>query len=130
MTCFVYGRDEEIATLVARIQGTEQSFGRCRTVGVTDDKGRFLAGVVFHSWNPETGIIQISVGALSPRWYGRKTMNRIADFGFVECGCQMLLVYVREDNEAALRVLAGAGFSFTRVLRLFGRDQDGVIATL
>jgi hypothetical protein len=130
MIQFVYGQDEAISTLVAKLQGAEHGRANCKTIGIVDEQGRFLAGVVFYNWNPETGIIEMSASALNPRWFSRRTLNRIGDFVFVECGCQLLLVHLRADNEHVLQVLAGVGFTFTRVPRLFGRDQDGVICTL
>jgi|RhiMethySRZTD1v2_1073278.scaffolds.fasta_scaffold22571_4 RimJ/RimL family protein N-acetyltransferase len=131
MTCFVYGRDEEIAALVAKlVSGQEPNYGRCKTIGVTDDKGNFLGGVVLYHYDPASGSIEMTGAALDSSWLSRKTLNRIGDYVFDECGCQLLRVDVREDNERVLRILAGVGFSFTRVARLGGRNLDGVICTL
>jgi len=130
MIRFVYGQDEAISTFVAKLQGEETGYRNCKALGVVDEHDRFLGGVVFYNWNPGTGIIEMTASALSPAWLSRRTLNRIGDFVFRECSCQMLLVHVRKSDEHVLRLLAAVGFAFTLVPRLFGRDLDGVICTL
>lgn len=130
MIRFVYGHDEEVSTFVANLQGEENGYRNCKAFGVVDEHNRILGGVVFYNWNPATGIIEMTASALSPAWLSRRTLNRIGDFVFHECGCQMLLVHVRKSEEHVLRLLAAVGFAFTLVPRLFGRDLDGVICTL
>ena len=130
MVQFVYNEDETISTFVAKLQGAEKGPERCKTIGVLDDQGRFLGGIVFYNWNPDTRVIEMSAAAVNPSWLSRRTLNRIGDFVFHECGCQLLLVYVPENKVNVLRVLAAVGFSFTRIPRLFGRNADGVLCTL
>jgi hypothetical protein len=115
---------------VANLQGEERGYRNCKTIGVADEQGNFLGGVVFYNWNPEAGIIEMTASAVSRAWLSRRTLNRIGDFVFHECGCQMLLVHVRKSEERVLRILASVGFVFTLVPRLFGRELDGVICTL
>ena len=132
MIQFVYGQDVAISTLVAKlVSGSEaNSYGRCKTIGVVDNKGRFLGGVVLYHYDPDSGSIQMTAAGLNPSGLSRRTINRIGDFVFGECGCQILRVDVREDNTRVLEILAGIGFTFTRVTRLGGRKLDGVICTL
>jgi len=131
MTKFVYDQDETISALVSKlIPGMERGFGTCKTIGVVDEKGRFLAGMVFHGWNPDNGTISLSGAALSPKWMSRAAFKRIGDFAFGECGCQMLMMQVPADNERLLGQLATIGFSLIAIPRFYGRDRNGVLATL
>jgi len=130
MIQFLYGQDELVSRLVANLQGAEHGRRNCKTIGVLDETGEFLGGAVFYNWNPEAGIIEISASAISPRWLSRRTLKRIGEFVFHECECQLLLVYLRADHERVLTLLAGLGFTFRLVPRLFGRDLDGVLCTL
>lgn len=42
----------------------------------------------------------------------------------------MAIMRVRADNERLLRQLAAAGFTFIKIPRLFGRDEDGIFCRL
>jgi len=130
MIRFVYDNDDVVSTIVANLQGEEKGYRNCKTIAVVDEHNNFLAGVVFYNWDPHSGRIEMTASAVSRAWLSRRTLNRIGDFVFRECGCQLLLIHVRKRDERVLRILAAVGFTFTLVPRLFGRDLDGVICTL
>ena len=129
---FVYGQDKEVAEFVAqRIPGLARGFGpNVKTIGIVDARGVPLAGVVYHHWNPDTGTIGMSAAAQDARWLTRSVLQRIFDYPFHECDCQMVMMQVPADDEHLLRQLAVGGFAFIRVPRLFGRNRTGVIALL
>jgi len=54
----------------------------------------------------------------------------MADFAFKHCGCQMVIMRVRAEDERLQAQLARFGCSFVRVPRLYGRDSDGVMCLL
>lgn len=129
---FVYGQDKEVAEFVAlRSPPGSRTFGtNIKTIGIIDARGAPLAGVVYHDWNPQTGTITMSAASNGANWLTRPVLQRIFDYPFHECDCQMLIMWTRADNERLLRQLAVGGFSFIRIPRLFGRDEDAVLATL
>lgn len=133
MRDYVYGHSEVIAPFVAElIPHCRRGFGpNIQTMGVIDEAGNLLAGIVWHNWDPDAGIMELS-GAALPRsnWLTRRTLERMYGFPFNECGCQMVVQRTPADDLNLLGLLAAYGFSFVTVHRLFGRDRDGVIATL
>lgn len=131
MLDYVYGHDEVVAQFVASlIPHCERGFGNCKTIGIIDEEGRLIGGAVFHHWDPDAGIIEISGAATSARWLSRGTMQRLFDYAFDECGVQMVVQRTPADAERTLGQLASFGYSFVLVPRLFGRDRDGVICCL
>lgn len=132
MIQFVYGKDKEIAAWVLqRISATDGDFGPgIKAIGMIDEQGRFLAGVVYHHWDPAAGTISMAAAAVSSRWLSRRVLQRVFDYPFDECGCQMLMIRLPDDREQLLHQLAVGGFAFTRIPRLYGRDKDGIVATL
>ena len=65
MLDYVYNYDELVARFVAMlIPHCRRGFGRCKTIGVIDDAGQLIAGLVYHNYDPEAGIIEISGAAL------------------------------------------------------------------
>jgi hypothetical protein len=127
MLQYDYEHHEGVAGFVAALTGLRRGFGKCKAIGVLKD-GRPIAGIVFHDYNPEAGIIAITGGAL-PKcgWLTRETLWRMYEFPFVQLKCQMVMQLTPADNEGLLEQLARGGYMFVKFPRAFGRDRDGVI---
>lgn len=131
MLNFVYEHDDLITKFVATLVPDHgRGFGKCRTIGVIDEEGRLIAGLIYHNYDPEAEVIEISGAATDRRWLNRATLKRMFEYPFVDCSCQMVVMRVRADNEHLLRILAAYDFSFTLMPRLYGRGDDGVLCTL
>ena len=133
MLDYLYGHDHKVAHFVAQmIPHCHRGFGpNIKAIGVLDANGFLIAGMVYHNWDPDAGIIEMSGAALPAKyWLTRETLARIFQYPFHQVGCQMVVMRVRADNEPLLGVLARYGFAFSKVPRLFGRDCDGIVATL
>lgn len=132
MLGYVYGHDGVVSSFVARlIPHCSRGFGfNIKTIGIID-QGDLVAGIVFHNWDPEAGIIEISGAALPGEpWLSRETLRRMFQYPFHDCGCQMVVQRTPRDDEKLLGVLAKFGYAFVPVPRLFGRNRDGVICLL
>jgi RimJ/RimL family protein N-acetyltransferase len=133
MLHYVYGQNEIItqfaAQMIPHMHG--RGFGRSQTIGVVDNDGKLIAGIVFHNYHPEAGVMEMTVAALpGSRWVTRETLRRIHQFVFEQCACQMLMAVVPADNEALLRQPAQFGCMLVRIPRLLGRDRDAVLCLL
>lgn len=128
---FVYGHDEEISRFIGQLTPPAGGgFGRCKTIGVIDEDGKLIAGLVYFNYDPNAGVIEFGGAAIHPRWLNRASYRRMFEYPFIECGCQMLISRVRASNEPHLGQLARLNFNLTYVPRMFGRDEDGVLCTL
>ena len=134
MLQYVYGQDQIMSQFAASlIQHCRRGFGpNIKTFGVVDDgDGSLIAAVIFHNWDPDAGLMEISGAALpGAPWITRETLRRIYQFPFLQCGCQMVVQRVPADNETLLYVFARYGYDLVKVPRLFGRDRDGVLGLL
>lgn len=132
MLQYVYDQHEAVAHFVAQLipHVRERGFGRCKAIGVLDASGKAIAGIVYHDWNPEAGVISISAAAITPRWLTRETIRRMYDYPFDQIGVQMVLHLTSPDDERLLRQLAAGGYMFVQVPRLLGHDRDGVLCLL
>jgi RimJ/RimL family protein N-acetyltransferase len=133
MLDYVYGQDEVVAHAVAQMIPAvrERGFGKCKAIGVIDGDGRLLAGIVYHNWSPEAGVIEISMAALpKTKWLTRETLHRMFEYPFDQIGVQMIMHVVPADDERSLRQIAVAGHMFIKVPRLLGRDRDAVLCLL
>jgi hypothetical protein len=129
MLNYVYGYDQIVSRFVAAlIPHCRRGFGpHAKAIGVLDGDGKLIAGIVYHNWDPDAGIIEIS-GAAVPRkqWLTRETIKRMYSYPFHVCDCQMVVQRTPADDGRLLGMLAAYGYELTPLPRMFGRDRDGV----
>jgi len=132
MLKYVYGKDDIIAAAVARWIQPQQlrSFGKCRAIGVVNELGMLIGGIVYNQFDPESGTIEMSCAAVTPRWLSRRTMMVMGGYPFLELGCQMVITRTPATNLSGLRILRACGFACVRLPRLYGRNCDGFICTI
>lgn len=140
MLGYMYDHDEIVAQFTAQlIPHCQRGFGpNIKTIGVvkgdrfsSQGQWQLIAGIVYHNYDPEAGIIEISGAALPGKaWLSRETLRRIFQYPFLQCGCQMVVQRTPADDERLLGVLARYGYTFIPFPRLFGRERDGVICHL
>ena len=127
-----YGADKVVADFVAGIiWNDERRFDDdIRAIGVQDNNGALVGGVVYHNWMPHAGTMELSAGATSARWLTRRIVSCLLAYPFHGCGCQMLVGQTETSNERDRKLMCGIGFRETHIPRLFGRDKDGILQTL
>jgi RimJ/RimL family protein N-acetyltransferase len=131
---YVYGHDRIVCDFVAQL--IPWFSGRpfdpaARAMGVIDEAGRLVAGIVWHNWEPEAQTIEIGGSALPGQyWVTFETLARMFGYPFDQLGCQMVVMRMPAGDARKRRMLAAFGFVQLEVPRMYGRDRDGVIATL
>jgi hypothetical protein len=122
--------DKRVADWVSpRVSPADRGFGKCQALGVVH-KGELVAGLVFHNWEPEAGVIEISGAAKDARWMTRAVMNTALGYVFDGLECQMVLARQRKYNIRPRKAWLALGGSEVVIPRLYGRGQDGTIITL
>lgn len=135
MRRFIYDQHQAIAQFVAlRVPHCRRGFGaKITTLGITAGEGEqetLIGGVVYHNYDPDAGIIEISGASDTPTWLTRNVIRRIFDYPFLEAQVQMVIMRTREDNVSIARILRAYGFKTVDVPRMFGRYVDGLLCTL
>lgn len=123
--------DERVAPWVSRrIWGDERGFGECIALGVLSRDRKLVAGLVFHNWEPEAGLIEVSGAAIDPRWMTRRVMNTALGYVFEIAGCQMVVARQSVKNDNARKAWKALGGHEVIIPRMRGREEDGSIITL
>jgi hypothetical protein len=132
MLRYLYGHDDIVAKFVATLipHGGNGFGANYKTIGVLDEDGYLIAGLVYHNYDPHAEVIELSGAATHKRWLTRGSIARMYQYPFHQCGCQMLVQRTPADNEHLLGQLAAYDFHFIKVPRMFGRDRDGVLCCL
>lgn len=140
MLNYLYGHDHLVAHFVAQmIPHARRGFGpNIKAIGVlsSDYKdgelvANLIAGMVYHNWDPEAEIIEMSGAAIPGKyWLTPETLRRLYGYPFEQLGCQMVVMRVVAENERLLSILARFNYAFVGVPRMFGRARDGVLCLL
>lgn len=94
------------------------------------DRGRIIAGVLFHNYHPREGVIELSAGAVDRRWMTRPVLKAIFAVPFDIFHCQLAVIRVSERNQVMLDIAHGLGFTGYLIPRLRGRDHGEWVMTL
>lgn len=122
--------NEAIGSFVAsQISGCERGFSDFTTLGVLE-RGRLVAGVVYHNYAPEAGVIELSAASTSKRWLTRPVLKAMFGYPFDEIGCQLAVLRVSEENGGMADIARRFGFTSHRIPRLRGRGEAEIIFTL
>lgn len=121
--------DAVVRFVGARVSGGERGFGPCTTMGVVNNE-ILIAGIVYHNYCPETGVIEITGAADTKRWLTRPVLVAMFKYPFEEAGCQMIVMRHPETNAPLRRMWVAAGASEYVIPRLRGKDRAEVITTL
>jgi RimJ/RimL family protein N-acetyltransferase len=133
---FIFGNkanpklNEDLCEYVSqRIWGKKNDFGPCGSIGVISGE-HVLGAAVFHNWQEDDGVIEISAAADSPRWLGRKTIHEIMGICFKQHGCQQIVSRMAIDNERAIRIYEFLGFTKIILPNMRGRGKDEYLMLL
>lgn len=126
----LYGHSEAVAAWVAaNIPGCERGFDRPVAIGVVENE-RLIGGTVFHNYQPEAGVIEMSSAGTDPRWLSRKMLKAIFGYVFDQIGSQLVVMRISENNARMLRIAERFGFDAYRIPRLRGANEAEFICTL
>ena len=128
----LYDQNTHVAKFVAQlVPHCSRGFGACQTIGIIDDEGRLVAGLVYHNYDPEAQIIEISGASLpGKQWLTRGTIQAMYSYPFHGLGCQMIVQRTPASDTRLLGMLAAYDYHFIKIPRMFGRYRDGVLCCL
>lgn len=105
----------------------DRQFGPCSALGVVDKDRNLLGGVVFHSYRPQDGDIEMSAAFDHPRWAMPHTLRRLFQYPFVQLGCGRMTTITPRANKRARRFDEGLGFKLEGVIRKAVMGQDACV---
>lgn len=122
--------DDRMAPWVAdRIKVSGDGFGNCRALGV-EHRGAIVAGLVFHNWEPDHGLIEISAAAEHRGWMTREVVRVALAYVYDGLKCQAAVARIAAANAPARRIWQALGAEEHIIPRLYGRCWAGCIYVL
>lgn len=99
-----------------------RDFGNCQCIAVMDGD-QLAAGLVYHNFDPEAGVVEISGASWIKGWLTRDVLRIMYAYPFIDCGCQAVVQRVSDADTAQHRMLKAYGAERYRIPRLRGREE-------
>jgi len=122
---------EQVGDYVSmRTKGRTGAYRDYTAMGVANASNTIIAVMLFHDYDADAGIIQISGASEDPRWLTRPVLREMFAFPFDEIGCQAVVMRVDPDDKRLDRILKAYGFQRFDLPRIRGRDKGEAIFLL
>ena len=121
----LYGHSEQVCLWVAeRIKDVLYEFDKAQAIGVLDDRGQLMCGVVYHDYRPECGTMQLSIASSNPMWARKETITQLLTYPFIDLKIYKCWITVPSDNTKSLATTKHIGFKQEAILHhQFGKDR-------
>ncbi len=129
----IYGLDDAAAAWVASRIAHVANADELRpyvAVGMANDDGQPVGGIVWHGWRPGYRGIELTAAATDPRWLTRSIVREVFAYPFLTLDCVRVTTFTPASNRRALKLNAKLGFQHEGVVRLGYGDEDAVIMGL
>jgi len=127
----LYGHNKAVADFVSKLAPhCEAGFGNCTGIGVINNDGLLVGGMVYSGYDPIAGTIEMSGAAINKRWLTKKTLYAFFEYPFEQINCQMVFMRNAATQASLHRMLRAYGFEEFLIKRMYGREEDGHLWTL
>lgn len=90
--------------------GGEHSFGPDATaIGFANEVDGFVAGVVYHNYDEEKNVIEISSYSSCRNWNTKENLKTIFNYAFFTLNARIVIAKTSEENKRALRIWRALG---------------------
>ena len=116
----LYGHDEYVAKEVAKAIGYVD-FGPCVAIGVIEDDGKLIGGVVYHNFivgpDGKPICIELSLAMVDKRWCTRHNISQLLAYPFSQLNVKRVQVTCHENDTFLRKLHARFGFTFEGIAR-------------
>lgn len=120
---------EEVKRFVADQLGYDRGFGPSTAIGFVES-GEIVAGVIYHNWHPESGVIEISAASSQRKWLNRSRLSAIFGYPFDQIKCRMVVARIGEHNARARRIWRSLGAREYAIPELRSPREAEIVYTL
>ena len=119
-----------VALRMPLIFGQTIRHGRYAGFGVLDAENTLQAGVIYNSYEPTFGTLQVHLAADTPRWATRAVIKEILGYAFVEVGVNKVWGATPHTLTRVLKFNHGIGFTREGVLAYQYGAQHAVVTRM
>lgn len=126
----VYDCPEAVKTFVAAgIFPPGRLFGEATAIGFLDKK-QLTTGIVYHNYDPDTEVIEISAFAIHRNWCNKEILKIIFQYPFDQLKVRIVLARCSEHNKLVRRIWKALGASEYLIPELRGPNEAEAVLIL
>lgn len=122
MRRLVTGPKEVIAEFVAEGIGCGVAKGNFSAIGVVDDDGVLMAGVVYTDYNGRN--ITAAIHGIGKKWMTKEFLHAMFDYPFIQAGAERITATIETFNKSSHNLATRLGFTHEATLQRAGRYGD------
>lgn len=111
-----------VGFITSRIWGREVPMSDGTVMAVAEGS-QIIGACLFHNWQPDEGVIELTSASVSPRWLNRRVLRAMFGYAFDTLKCQAAVMRVDPANVRMCRIASAFGFKRYDIPRLRGRDK-------
>lgn len=111
------------------IFGEPGRFDKFCSIGVARD-GVLVAAMIYHNYEPDYGVVEMSAGASDAQWMDRSVLRTILDFPYDQLGCQAIVARHDETASHLRRMWKCVGAQEHVIPRVRGRDRPAEVVSV
>ena len=129
-TLAVFGYQTEIQTFVQKgLWDNKRQFGECVAIGFANKTG-LVAGVVYHNYEPESKIIEISAYSSQRKWLTKKHLSTIFEYPFGQLRLRLVIARCNQNNQRVRRIWKNLGANEVILPELRAENEDEIVLML
>lgn len=126
----ILDRPEAVAAFVSDgLWGDQRGFGPCKGIGFADGD-RLIAGIVYHNYDPWSGVIELSAYSERRDWLSKDRLRAVFSYPFEQMGLRLCVARISENNTRTLRIWRALGADFYPIPDLRAEGEAEIIAVL
>lgn len=126
-----HGYQDEINAFVSNgLFGDGRGFGPNQCMGWATETEGLVAGVVFHNWHPDDGVIELSSYSTCRDWLNKDRLRAVFSYPFDHLGSRLAVARIHENNTRARRIWRALGAAETLIPDLRGDGEAEAVAVL
>ena len=101
-------------------------------IGVVNNSNDIIAGILYHDYAKMSngGMIHLSFASDDPRWCRRGIIGSLLSYPFIQCGCHVVISYMKRKNVRVRKLAKGIGFREVGVINNWPYAEDIVLYEL
>lgn len=127
----VYDYPDEVKAFVAKgIFPPGREFGLSTAIGFANETEGLVAGVVYHNYEPDSQVIELSAYSTRRNWLTRDFLRIIYRYPFDELECRLAVARCSRNNRRVLRIWKALGARLIALPDFRADGEDEVVALL
>ena len=127
----IYDHQDETKQFVEKgLWDNKLKFGECTTIGFANHKKGLIAGIVYHNYQPQNQVIEISAYSSQRKWLTKKYLQTIFGYPFTQLNIRLIVARCDQNNQRVRKIWKTFGAKEAILPEMRGKNIDEIVLLL